>query len=143
MQIKELTTPSEFRKVFPVVNALYPKMKEDDFVAFVEEMMETHYRLIAMLDDDGNCLGASGFRIGRRLYCGKYIHVDNLVVGSEMRSQGIGEKLLLWVREEGKRQGCDCMLADSYVDNHNAQRFFITQKFYVRGLHLKFDYNKA
>ena len=77
----------------------------------------------------------SGYWIGHKLYCGKYLEVDNFVVDDAHRSSGVGEHLLNWMTEEAKREGCELMMLDAYVENFKAHRFYYRQGFHARGFH--------
>lgn len=138
MKIKELKTKEEIASSYEVVGQLY-QMEREKYLSHIKEMMEVDYRLIGVFDGD-MCLAVVGFRVGRRLYCGKYLHIDNMVVGEAHRGKGLARMMVSWMKEEAKKLGCDTVLADTYVDNSPAQKFFISEDFYIRGFHLKYDF---
>lgn len=135
MEIRECKTKAEITATHEVLTHLYD-VTLDDYLKYVDEMMSTEYRLIAGFED-GECIAISGFCIGRRLYCGKYLHIHNLVVDENYRGQKFGEEMLDWLKEEAKKHQCDVMLSDTYIENHSAQNFLKKGGFSVRGYHLK------
>lgn len=135
--IKECITEGDIASALPLLSHLYNR-PESDFPPLIKEMMEHDYRLIAAFDGE-KCCGAVGFRTGYRLYCGRYTHIDNMVVHEDYRQHSVGKQLIGWIKGEAKKLGCDTVLADTYVSNHGAQTFFIKQGFFIRGLHLKHD----
>ncbi len=137
MQISEATTQDAIEATYPIAYQLY-EIPIGQYTAYIREMMEQGYRLI-MLEDEGRIIGISGFRVGRRLYCGKYLHIDNLVVDKACRKQGAALEMLDWMKAEAKRLNCDCMLADTYIENAPAQALFKREGFMTRGYHLKRD----
>ncbi|MCP5361247.1 MAG: GNAT family N-acetyltransferase [Hyphomicrobiales bacterium] len=141
MKIIECKTDEQIRGAYALIGSFYTSLSLDQYLEYAREMMAVNYRMIAVLDD-GNYVGICGFRVGRRFYCGRYIHIDNMYVEETHRSGGIGKLIIQWVREEGQRLECDTMLADTYIDNTHAQRFFEREGFYKRGYHLKYDYPK-
>ncbi len=137
MQIIACTTRTEIEATYPAIAELY-ELDCEKFVTYALEMMEGEFSLFGAFEGE-ECVGAIGYRIGRRLYCGKYLHIDNLVVRAAHRKKGHAEKMINFCREEAKKFECDVMLADSYVNNSRAQKLFFKQGFYIRGFHLRCD----
>lgn len=138
MQINECKSNADLKTAYQVLREHYTNLTESDYLRYVKEMMATDFRMIAVTENK-KIIAVCGFRVGRRFYCGKYLHIDNMIVGSAFRSQGIGNLIIEWMRNEAKRLGCDVLLADTYINNINAQRFFEREGFYKRGYHLKYD----
>lgn len=135
MDIRECSTEQEILATYPVIRQLYG-IRDDEYLAFIQEMKATDYRIVAAFS--GNApVAVVGFRVGRRLYCGKYLHIDNLIIDETHRGQGFARGLVRWLEAEAKRLDCDTLLADTYVDNNPAQRLFLNEGFHIRGFHLK------
>lgn len=137
MDIRHCTEEAEIRSVFPAICELYD-MSEVDFVRYVQEMQQGEFSLFGAFEEE-ECIGAVGYRVGRRLYCGRYLHVDNLVVRGKYQKRGIAQALIGFCKKEATRLECDVILADSYVDNKKAQSLFYKEGFYIRGFHLRSD----
>ncbi len=138
MQITECVKEPELKAAYQVLREHYTNLSELDYLRYVREMTATGFRMIAVIENE-KCIAVCGFRVGRRFYCGKFLHIDNMIVQSAYRSQGIGTLIINWMRTEAIRLNCDVLLADTYINNSNAQRFFEREGFYKRGYHLKFD----
>ena len=63
------------------------------------------------------------------------MELDNVVVSSEYRSQGIGDRLFKHMEQKAKDLGCTMLALDSYTDNFKAHKFFYEQNFVPRGFH--------
>ena len=137
MEIRECKTEDEIKATYPVLKQMY-EIPQDDYMEHVAEMMETGYRLIGIFES-GKCIGLSGFEIKRRLYCGKNLQIHNICVDKEFRGKRIGAEMIDWLKEEAYRNKCDTVLADTYIDNKDAQEFLKKQGLYTRGLHMKCD----
>lgn len=135
MNIRECTTDKDIKATYAVIRQLY-SLPEKKYLAFVREMMETDYRMIAVWEKT-KPVAVAGFRVGRRLYCGKYLHIDNLIIDEKHRGKGFARGLVQWLEKEAKKLDCDTVLADTYVDNTPAHRLFIGAGFHIRGYHLK------
>lgn len=138
--VYECHSEDEMRACFPALSSHYPDLTVDSFMEFVRKMVVQGYRIIQMKSGD-EVAGVAGFRLGQRLYCGEYIHIDNMIVAPNWRSKGVGRAIITWAKEEAKRLGCECVLADTYLHNDRAQAFFEREGFYKRGYHLKCDLN--
>jgi GNAT superfamily N-acetyltransferase len=142
MEIKSITTKDELPQLYPVLSQLYPKLSEPDFIKYVEEMWEQNYHLLASFEEDVP-VAIIGYRLGRRLYCGKYLHIDNLIVDEKHRNKDLATKLVAYVKNLAKELGCNAVLADSYVMNTKAHKFFHKNGFFIRGYHLKLDIDNS
>lgn len=118
----------------PLINELNPELKEGDYRKMLPEMIAHNYRQVGVYDQD-KLIAVSGYWIGTKLYCGKYLEIDNFVVKSEYRSQRVGSLLVEWLQEEAKRRGCRVLLLDAYVENFQAHKFYYAQGFVARGFH--------
>ncbi len=96
---------------------------------------EPHYRAVAAFDDNGVMVAASGYWIGARFYSGAFMQIDNFVVDEALRNSGIGVKMLEWLEAEAKRQSCERIILDSYVENAVSHRFYFKHGFVIAGFH--------
>lgn len=138
IELRKCESDEEMLATHGVISELY-EIDEATYLSHLQEMLSVgEYTLLAVYDGD-EVVGAVGYRIGRRLYCGKYLHVDNLVVKQDRRGEGISHAIIEHLKQAAKVAGCDTMLADSYIDNRRAQKIFMREGFYIRGFHMKFD----
>jgi ribosomal protein S18 acetylase RimI-like enzyme len=72
-----------------------------------------------------------------RFYCGKTIEPDNVIVDPEYQSKGIGEIMIDWVLEYGRKENCDVSELNAYVTNPGGQRFWMNQGFRILGFHFQ------
>jgi GNAT superfamily N-acetyltransferase len=97
-------------------------------------MLPNGYGQIAVLEKD-LCLAVAGFWINTRIYCGKYIDIDNVVVREGYRSRGIGKLVTDWLEELGRNEGCGYSILDAYVENSKAHKFYFREGYMIRGFH--------
>jgi hypothetical protein len=90
MIIKELKNKEEMLSFLHVLQDLYPTLTLEDYSRDLDEMLPNNrYGQIAVFEGE-ECLGLTGFWIGTKLWCGKYLEIDNLVVSTNHRSKGAG-----------------------------------------------------
>jgi ribosomal protein S18 acetylase RimI-like enzyme len=106
----------------------------DAFVAQLRRQREQGYRLLAAWQGE-EIVALAGYRFQENLLYGRFVYIDDLVVGAGARSQGLGRRLIEAVREEAKRLRCDRLVLDTGLSNALAQRFYFRQGLLATGLH--------
>jgi GNAT superfamily N-acetyltransferase len=124
MIVRELNGKEEMLSQLEVMQELYPSLTADAYAHDLENMLpNNHYGQAAVFDGD-KCLGIAGFWIGTKLWCGKYLEIDNLVVSSKYRSKGAGKTLFSYLKNKANEEGCSMIALDSYTSNFKAHKFF-------------------
>lgn len=132
--IREAKGLREMARLFPLVKQLNPGLKKRDYTTMLKDMLAHGYRMAAVYDGK-KCAGLSGFWISTKIYCGKYVELDNVVIDHNYRSQGIGKKLCDWIIAVARKEQCVTAMLDAYAENIPAHRFYYREGFYVRGFH--------
>ncbi len=132
----ELTTLAEMRAHYPLVQQLNPALTVDAYEFMLPEMLRHGYRQIGVFVND-KCIGIAGFWVSTKLYCGRYIEMDNVVIDAAYRSQGVGKMITDWILEKGRSEGCRVAMLDVYVQNSNAQRFYFREGYTILGFHMQ------
>src|ERR1700741_3918677 len=130
---KKLSTLEDMLQTHALVREL-TDISLEEYKKMLSEMVPRNYFQVAVYE--GNKLvGVSGYWICTKIYSGKYIEIDNLVIDKEHRSKNIGKLLVDWMIEEGKRHNCQTMMLDAYVENFKAHKFYYREGFIARGFH--------
>lgn len=119
---------------FPLIKQLNPDLKKSGYNKMLKEMLTHGYRLAGAFEGN-KCVGLSGFWISTKIYSGKYVELDNVVIAKNYRSKGIGKILCRWVEKEAKRCGCVTAMLDAYAENQDAHRFYFREGYIIRGFH--------
>jgi GNAT superfamily N-acetyltransferase len=133
--LRELTADADFSLALPLLRELNPKMPVKTIRARLDAMRKADYRCLGAWEKDA-LVGICGFRIGTRIWCGKYIDLDNVVVARSHRGRGIGERMTRWVEEEGRRLDCDTAALDSYATSAQAHKFYFREGYHIEGYHM-------
>lgn len=141
MEIIELHGKEEILSSFELIKEMYPSMTLDQYSKDIDAMLLNHYFQIAVVDDN-QIIGVCGIWIGTKLWSGKYMELDNIVVTSKKRSNGAGKLLFEYAQKLADKECCNIMALDSYTDNFRAHRFFYNQAFIPRGFHFISILNK-
>ncbi|MBC7864381.1 MAG: GNAT family N-acetyltransferase [Bacteroidia bacterium] len=133
-KLVELKTKSEMLAQFSLVKQLTASLKKADYSLMLNDMLAHGYRMIVVYDGK-NCAGLSGFWISTKIYSGKYVELDNVIIDKNYRSKGIGKILCDGILEIAKNQGCKTAMLDAYVENSAGHKFYLREGYIIRGFH--------
>ena len=133
--LKELYTTEEMLQHISVIRELSgPGLTEESYRTSLNEMIPLAYGQIAVFNAN-KCIAISGFWINTKLYSGKYLEMDNVIVLPEYRSKGIGKLLCEWCIQKAKDNNCKHVMLDAYLENEKAHTFYEREGFFKRGYH--------
>ena len=121
-------TEEDIRRCFPVMAELRAHLTEAAFVAQVQRQQRDSRYHLAALAQDSVVQAVAGYRFSEHLAWGRILYVDDLVTASAHRSQGYGETLFEWLREQARAAGCGELHLDSGVQRFGAHRFYLNQR---------------
>lgn len=134
LEIKELNTVAEMLQHIDVIRFLYPGLSAEKYESMLQDMIPSNYGQAAVFDN-GICIGISGFWLGTKLWCGKYLELDNVVIHPDHRSKGAGKLLSDYLEQKAASIGCTILVLDAYTHNFGAHKFYYNQGFGPKGFH--------
>ena len=134
MEILELTTIEDILGTHEVLTELYPSLSLEQYREELRFMVQHNYSQIAVLEQQV-FVGVSGLWLGNKLWCGKYLEIDNIVVSEKTRSKGVGKMMVDFIEKKARELGCNMVALDSYTTNFKAHKFFYNQGFTPKGFH--------
>ncbi len=134
LTIRELQGKNEMMGQISVLHAIYPSLTVEEYDRELDQMLSHNYGQAAVFDNE-ICIGLSGFWIGTKLWCGKYLELDNIVVLEKYRSKGVGKLLFDFLHKKAVENDCTMLSLDSYTHNFKAHKFFYNQGFSPKGFH--------
>ena len=135
MIVRELNGKEEMLAHLEVMQELYPSLTAEAYAHDLEHMLPNNRYGQAAVFEGEKCLGIAGFWIGTKLWCGKYLEIDNLVVSSKHRSKGAGKIMIDYVKTIAEKEGCSMIALDSYTTNFKAHKLFYAEAFVPKGFH--------
>lgn len=119
-----------------VLAFLNPETPNEALTARIQTLFDEHphYHLYgAFVGND--LLGVAGAWISVKIWCGRYLEIDNLIVDPAVRSGGIGTRLIERLIELALEQDCKIITLDSYSSNHASHRLYHRLGFEIWGFH--------
>ena len=139
---KQAITDKEIEECFDVISELRTHLNKDEFLSAVRHMETEGYKL-AFIQEKGKVVAVAGYRIYTNLFMGKHLYVDDLVTKGNARSQGYGEQMIKWLRNEAKNEDCNFYHLDSGTHRGEAHKFYFKQGFTIASYHFSEKINNS
>ena len=134
MEVFELKNIIEMLEQFSIIQELYPDMSLETYHHYLQEMLPNSYGMV-IVQENKTTIGLSGFWINTKLWCGKYLELDNVIVSQNHRSKGVGNMISDFLEQKAKENNCFIMALDAYTNNFPAHKFYYNQGFVPKGFH--------
>lgn len=129
-----LTKKSEMLPHYGLIRQLSPGVTEQRYAYLLDDMLAHDYRMVAVFEGE-TCVGVSGIWVATKIYSGRYLEMDNVVVAESHRSKGIGKILTDYIEKLALEENCETMMLDAYLENEKAHAFYERQGFVKKGYH--------
>ncbi|MHB8370851.1 MAG: GNAT family N-acetyltransferase [Leptospirales bacterium] len=113
----------DLSSIIPLLQSLNDSIPETLLRERLLEMAGQGYQCAGLYDGD-RLIGICGLWILTKYYVGKHIEPDNVVILEEYRSRGLGKRLLAWVYEYARSQGCIASELNCYLSNQRGNAFW-------------------
>lgn len=133
--IERLYKIEEMKEGYRLIRQLNPEVTEKVYLERLTGMIKAGYFQVVVKDKDGQIIALSGIWINTKIYSGKYLEMDNVVVDMLIRSNGVGSVLFEYIEELARENKCDCIMLDAYKENIKAHGFYVRKGFVSRGFH--------
>ena len=124
MTVRLAVSDADIRRCAGVMQQLRPAIGEDEFLTRAKRQQAEEKWQLAYLEDGGEIVAVSGFRLLDCMATGKTLYVDDLVTREDRRSKGYGEKLLIWMEQLAREEGCAVLRLDSGTHRTGAHKFY-------------------
>jgi GNAT superfamily N-acetyltransferase len=137
MSVKIASKDADIARCFAVMKELRPHLADEaEFVARARHQIAHDQWCLIYVEDAGQVVAVSGFRLKDCLSTGRTLYVDDLVTAETQRLKGFGAKLLSWMEEHARQKGCSSVHLDSRTQRHDAHRFYHRQGYPIMAFHL-------
>ena len=133
-QLIELTTIDEMMEQFSLIQQLYPDYSTEKYHDLLSAMLPNNYKQL-IVEENGITIALAGFWIGTKLWSGKYLELDNVVVHEDFRSKGIGSIMTNYLNQKAIDEDCKMIVLDAFSTNFGAHKFYMNHGFVPKGFH--------
>jgi ribosomal protein S18 acetylase RimI-like enzyme len=132
--IKTIDSASEMIAQYELISQLSPNVTLNDYILMINDMVKLNYQQAVAYSNE-KPVGVCGFWINTKIYSGKYIELDNVVVDTNFRNKNIGLLLCNYVLEIANQNNCKTAMLDAYLENTKAHTFYEKLGFKKKGFH--------
>ena len=109
------------------------------------EYIENTLKKMALLDnytcfglyENGDLLGVSSGWTTVRIYCGKQLELDNVIIDNQLQSKGLGKQFFNKIESWALQNGYDAVSLNTYVANARSHKFYFNQGYSILGFHFQ------
>jgi GNAT superfamily N-acetyltransferase len=130
----ELLPRERIADIIPLLQILDDRITDEVLEERLNEMFDKGYICLGVFDGD-KLIGISGLWILTKYYVGRHIEPDDVVILPEYRGQRVGEKMMEWIYQFAKEQGCIASELNCYVGNSAGQKFWANEGYRIIGFH--------
>lgn len=136
MKIKVISEFEQMLQSFLLIKQLNPKMTKARYETLLRAIVDQGGYFQIGCYDGAKLVGVTGIWLGTKVWCGRYLEVDNFVVEQAYRGRGVGRRLLKWAETRARKEHCNMIGLDSYVTAEGAHRFYFGNGFKIEGFHM-------
>lgn len=133
--ICKLLTVDDIHEISNLGQQSNPKLTLDEIQEFQKEMFDfpTYYCFGMFLGK--KLIGVSSGWLTVRLYSGKQLELDNVIVDYKFQSKGYGKQLFEVIEVWAKEKGCKTIELNTYVQNVRSHKFYYSLGYSILGFH--------
>lgn len=138
MVIKEVTDLKNILAAFSLLKENYPDLTLEMMQSQVEQMLAAQIKFLLVYEET-EIVAFASYWLGTRFYSGSFIQIESVVVRKDKQNQAIGNKIIDYVEDIGRKASCQKYVLDVFVENDKAQKLYLRKGFCHRGFHLTKD----
>jgi len=131
-----LVDPDEQPEALRLLAGLNPEVEPAELERRMAEILHQHehYELYGAFDGK-QLVAVCGAWVATKLWCGRYLEIDNIVTHPDRRSQGAGTRLMEAMEKIARERDCEILVLDSYASNTASHRLYHRLGFEIKGFH--------
>ncbi|MFM2481037.1 GNAT family N-acetyltransferase [Celerinatantimonas sp. YJH-8] len=134
--IREINEHDPLDEAAQLLHSLRQQYTFQELLEKIREQQLVHgYQLVGSYNDQNELVGIAGFIEGHSLAWGHYLLIEDLVVSDDRQGNGVGEKLLSWLRRLAYSRGCRELHVNSGLQRFFAHKLFLQEGFRISSHH--------
>ncbi len=127
------------------ITKLTQQLNPDTSISVLQERQKQmftfdNYRCFGIFNEE-KLVGLSSGWILVKLYSGKQLEVDNLIIDNSIQSKGFGKVFLNYIEDWAKQNNCKTVELNTYVQNNKSHKFYFNQGYRILGFHFEKQLN--
>lgn len=112
--------------------------KGEKYIGHMLEQMHTikNYKCFGLYKNH-KLIGISSGWTTKRIYCGKQLELDNVIIDEKLQSKGLGKIFFDKIEDWALQNDYKSLNLSTYVSNSRSHRFYFNQGFTILGFHFQ------
>lgn len=133
--IQELNIETDLTNIVELAMQLeHGKCKEDIIQSFQQMFKLDNYKCFGFYKE-GKLLGLSSFWTLIKLYSGKQLELDNVIIDNTSQSKGYGKIFFDLIEDWAKKREYNTLELNTYITNPKSHKFYFNKGFEIKGYH--------
>jgi hypothetical protein len=130
-----ILTKNDIEDIAILGQQLNPRLTLEQIRTYLLQMFDFEtYRCFGVFLND-KLIGISSAWTTVRLYSGKQLEVDNVVIDSSQQSRGLGKMLFEFIENWAKKNEYKTIELNTYVQNSKSHKFYYNLGYSILGFH--------
>jgi GNAT superfamily N-acetyltransferase len=123
--------------ILPFIKLLNPKTEEEILIERLKQLKSNiNYHCIGMYLNN-TLIGISGYWLLNKLYVGKHLEPDNVMILPEFRNKKYGDLLINHIHAIAEKENCEASELNVYTNNSAGIKFWINKGYRILGFHMQ------
>jgi len=137
LKFKVINPLNHFTEMLDLLTQLNPTMEVRRLEMLQKEMAQMpNYNCFGLFIDK-ELIGISSGWTTVRIYCGKQLELDNVIISSTIQSKGYGKYFMKSIQEWCIQNGYESLSLNTYVQNSRSHKFYFNEDFKILGFHFE------
>jgi ribosomal protein S18 acetylase RimI-like enzyme len=124
-------------EILPFIKLLNPKTEQGILIERLNNLKSNfNYHCIGMYLNN-SLIGISGYWLLNKLYVGKHIEPDNVIILPEFRNKKYGNMLVNHIHSIAQKENCAASELNVYTNNSAGIKFWINKGYRILGFHMQ------
>ena len=120
-----------------LIRQLNPNIESEVLKQRLGQMLESDaYQCFGLFKKDA-LIGLMGCWTFTKLYSGKQLELDNVIIDKRIQSKGYGKLFSNFIADWALKNGYESLGLNTYVDNDRSHKFYFNQGFKILGFHFQ------
>lgn len=137
IQFKLINPIEHQEKSISLLLQLNPSFEPHEIENLLLDMVKLSDYTCFGLFQNNELIGISSAWKTVRIYCGKQIELDNVIIDSRLQSQGYGQFFMDAISQWALQNNYKSIGLNTYVENSRSHKFYFNEGFKILGFHFE------
>ncbi len=128
---------NDVNKTLQLLKQLNPNKSIENLKKTISLMFSFNNYMCLGLYDNGKLIGLTSSWTSVRVYSGKQLELDNVIIDNKLQSKGFGEIFISLIEKWAIKNDYETVELHTYIENSRSHKFYFKQNFKILGFHFQ------